>query len=141
MEALADVLDDAGVKSVLIVDDDSSANTRLKTMFEKQGWRVRLASDGAAGLDAMVRSRPSLVLVDLVMPGMDGYEFIRQVRQHQEWADIPLVVMTAEDLKSSQVRKLVPDTKAIVQKGAQSMADLVADLRRYVDHQPNNPSP
>lgn len=141
MEALADVLNDAGGKSVLIVDDDSSANTRLKTMFEKQGWRVRLASDGAAGLDAMTRSRPSLVLVDLVMPGMDGYEFIRQVREHQEWTDIPLVVMTAEDVKSSQVRKLVPDTKAIVQKGAQSMADLVADLRRYVDHQPNNPSP
>jgi PAS domain S-box-containing protein len=139
-EALASVLASHDGKSVLIVDDDAAANSRLKTMFEKQGWRVRLARDGAEGLDAMVRSRPSLVLVDLIMPGMNGYEFVRQVRAHDEWSAIPLVVMTAEDVKSAKVRTLAPAAKAIVQKGAMSMADLVADLRRFVDQPPNPPS-
>lgn len=120
-----------GGRHVLIVDDDTDACERLREMLERDGWNVRIANNGATGLAAMADKVPDLVLVDLVMPEMDGYSFIREVRKSERYSAVPLVVMTAEDITTKKVRQLSEQTEGIVQKGAMPMSDLVADLRRY----------
>ena len=72
------------------------------------------------------------------MPEMDGYAFIRETRKNPEYDDLPLVVMTAEDVRSDKVRKLSGETAGIVQKGSMPLADLVADLRRFADQAKTN---
>ncbi|MBK8510448.1 MAG: response regulator [Candidatus Competibacter sp.] len=134
---LADALQAIAVPSsgqqVLIVDDDRAASERLIEMLHRDGWNCRMALNGTEGLKALADAKPDLVLVDLIMPEMDGYAFIREVRKNPDFDALPLVVMTAEDVQSGKVRSLANDTAGIVQKGSMPLADLVADLRRFAE--------
>ena len=116
---------------VLIVDDDAAANKRLTALLERDGWTVASATNGAQALASMRSRAPALVLVDLVMPQMDGHAFIREVRNNPQWNDVAIVVMTSSDIESARVRRLQKDTDAILQKGSMPLAELAADLRRY----------
>ncbi|MBK8509368.1 MAG: response regulator [Candidatus Competibacteraceae bacterium] len=124
-------------QQVLIVDDDKAANERLMEMLHRDGWNCRMALNGTEGLKALADAKPDLVLVDLIMPEMDGYAFIREVRKNPDFDALPLVVMTAEDVQSGKVRSLANDTAGIVQKGSMPLADLVADLRRFAEQAKN----
>lgn len=115
---------------VLVVDDDVEACERLKAMLEKDKWSVRIAHNGVEGLEAMNAKVPDLVLVDIMMPEMDGHSFIRAVRNTPKYDAVPLVVLTAADVRSARIRSLASETAAIVQKGSQPLSTLVADLRR-----------
>ena len=75
---------------------DPRAMTRK--ILEKEGWKVTRGRKRARGLECMEQERPSLILLDLMMPEMDGFEFAARVRQHPEWRSIPIVVLTANDL-------------------------------------------
>lgn len=135
---LANVLDPfarsvAAHGSVLVVDDDKDACARLKVMLERDQWNVRVAYNGIEGLKAMKQQQPNLVLVDIMMPEMDGHSFIREVRNTPAFDSVPIVVLTAADIRSKSIRQLEKETSAIVQKGSQPIAGLVADLRRIAD--------
>ncbi|HAO33585.1 MAG TPA: hypothetical protein DCQ84_11620, partial [Candidatus Competibacteraceae bacterium] len=110
---------------------------RLMEMLHRDGWNCRMALNGTEGLKALADAKPDLVLVDLIMPEMDGYAFIREVRKNPDFDALPLVVMTAEDVQSGKVRSLANDTAGIVQKGSMPLADLVADLRRFAEQAKN----
>ena len=116
---------------VLIVDDDVAACERLSKMLVRDGWIVTVCHNGKDALAHLAHRMPALVLADLIMPEMDGYAFIRQLRQNPAWDNIPVVVMTAADVQSKKVKALAGDTQSVVQKGAMPLADLVTDLRRY----------
>jgi len=75
--------------------------------------------------------KPALALVDLLMPGMDGYGFIRRVRENPAWDDVRIVVLTADDVNRTRLAELRSATSGVVQKGAMPLADLVRDLRRF----------
>jgi CheY-like chemotaxis protein len=120
---------DAG--HALVVDDDREAVDLVAQMLERDGWTVSRAHDGAEALTEMERARPSLVLVDLLMPGMDGYAFIRRVRDNNAWDDVALVVLTADDIANSRIRNIASETSGVVQKGAAPLSDLVRDLRKF----------
>lgn len=124
-------------REVLIVDDDKEASERLIAILIRDGWNCRIALNGAEAMQALAERIPDLVLVDLIMPEMDGYAFIREVRKNPQFDDLPLVVMTAEDVQSNKVRQLSSETAGIVQKGAMPLADLVADLRRFAEQTKN----
>ncbi len=83
---------------VLVIDDDPDAREITRRILEKEGWKVSEAENGRVALECMVRDRPCLILLDLTMPEMDGFEFVDHVRRHPEWRLIPIVVMTARDL-------------------------------------------
>jgi CheY-like chemotaxis protein len=81
---------------VLLIDDDPTLTAPLQEALELlAGYAVTVASDGAAGLEALSARRPDCVVVDIRMPGVDGYQLIRAVRGDPETADIPLVVLSA----------------------------------------------
>ncbi|MGZ7079008.1 MAG: response regulator, partial [Thermoanaerobaculia bacterium] len=81
--------------AVLLVEGDPATRKVTRAILEKEGWRVREAKNGRAALECMERDRPSLILMDLIGPEMDGFEFAAQVRKHDEWRSIPIVVLTS----------------------------------------------
>lgn len=129
------------VGSVLLVDDDEDALERISTALEREGWSVISCSGGEAALEAMETHTPTIILVDLLMPGMDGYAFVRAVRDRDAWKDIPIVVLTAEDLGTRRLKTLANSTSRILQKGSMPLSDLAADLRRIAEaSSPSSPA-
>ncbi|TNC14431.1 response regulator [Methylobacterium terricola] len=114
---------------VLVVDDDPDVRERMTTMLTREGWRVASAENGLAGLEAVGVRKPGLVLLDLMMPEMDGFGFLRALRDRPEWRDIPVVVLTAKDITAEDRRRLAGRADRILQKGHLGMADLAATLR------------
>ncbi len=97
MEARA--LTDFNERTVLVVDDDQDTVTLLRFVLEEEGFTVLTAEDGFAALRALERARPGLMLMDLHMPGMDGWQLAEEVRRLYG-ADVPIVVMTGGDAMS-----------------------------------------
>ena len=106
-----------GLKNVLIVEDDADARKLMRRLFEKEGWNVAEAENGSVALAAIESSPPSLVLLDLMMPVMDGFEFIEQLRKRSTGRDIPVVVHTAKDLTDQDRQRLRGSVDNVLQKG------------------------
>ena len=140
-EALRALVPPSANHTVLVVDDDRDASLELMEMLRHDGWTCHLALNETEALQVLAENPPDLALVNLTMPDMSGYAFIREMRNNPAFVDLPLVVMTAEDPSSSQVRDLAGDSASIVQKGAMPLADLVGDLRRIAEHtqKPSDP--
>jgi CheY-like chemotaxis protein len=91
---------------VLIVDDDAEILEVLRTLLELEGYRVRTVTNGLSGL-ALVRAEvPDLILLDMRMPAMDGWEFYRRLREIPEAAEVPVVVMTADHQSGRRAQEL-----------------------------------
>jgi signal transduction histidine kinase/CheY-like chemotaxis protein len=130
LEALATVRAD-GRRRVMVVDDDAATRERMARVLRRDGWQVSHHPDGAAALEALPEIEPDLILVDLVMPVMDGHAFIRELRRDERWRRTPVVVMTAEDVAEVSSSGLTPLTDDIIQKGSIPLAELVERLRGY----------
>jgi CheY-like chemotaxis protein len=83
------------VKTVLVVDDEPMLRTIVREILHEEGYAVIEAADGRVMLEIMARERPDLVLMDVMMPGVDGREAYRQLRSRPEHSDIPVVMMSA----------------------------------------------
>ena len=83
---------------VLLVEDNAELRALMRRMLEQEGWVVAEAENGRVALDRVAENRPELIVLDLMMPEMDGFTFIEALRQHEAWRAIPIVVVTAKDL-------------------------------------------
>ena len=81
--------------SILIVDDDPDSLDIVRTFLESKGYRVTSAPDGKSGLAKLEEVKPALVLLDVMMPGMDGWEVARVIKNHPEFGDTRVVMLTA----------------------------------------------
>ena len=104
-----------------------------RTILEKEGWKVSEAENGRVALECMERERPRLIVLDLMMPEMDGFEFVARVRKKLEWRSIPIVVLTAYDLSARERRRLSGYVETILQKGSDSREALLHQLRDFLD--------
>jgi PAS domain S-box-containing protein len=116
-------------RTILVVEDDPATRDSLRRALEPGGWAVDEAENGQIGLARVERSRPGLILLDLMMPEMDGFEFITELRRHEEWRSIPVVVITAKDLTTEDHRRLNGYVAATVQKSAYNREELLAEVR------------
>ncbi|MBA3762201.1 MAG: response regulator [Chthoniobacterales bacterium] len=119
---------------VLMVEDDPATRSITRNILEKEGWKVSEAENGREGLECMEQERPSLILLDLMMPEMDGFEFADRVRQHPEWRFIPIVVMTAKDLTAKERRRLSGSVETILRKAGDSREALLKQVRDLVSN-------
>jgi hypothetical protein len=117
---------------VLVVDHDAAARSLLRTMLEAEGWDVREAGNGRVALARMEEERPRLVLLDLLMPEMDGFEFTEQVRQHAGLRSVPIVVVTSHDLSREERQRLNGYVETIVQKAGDSPDALLHRVRELL---------
>jgi CheY-like chemotaxis protein len=117
---------------VLIVEDDPGSRKLMRRLFEKEGWSVTEAENGSVGLAAVAAKPPGLVLLDLMMPEMDGFEFVEHLRKRDGGRDIPVVVLTAKDLTEEDRRRLRGTVDNVLQKGDQS-GEVVREVRRLLE--------
>jgi CheY-like chemotaxis protein/two-component sensor histidine kinase len=117
--------------AVLIAEDDADTRGVLKSTFEKDGWKVEVAENGLIALDQARRALPGLVLLDLMMPEMDGFAFLEQFRRIPDARSIPVIVLTAKDITAEDRRRLNGYVEQIVQKGPNTPA-LLNELRELV---------
>jgi CheY-like chemotaxis protein len=117
---------------VLVVDDDPDLRYLLRRMLEREGFSVAEAENGHVALDRVRDTRPGLVLLDLLMPEMDGFEFVLEFRRQAEWQKIPVVILTAKDLSAGDLQRLSGQVERIMQKGGASRESLMAEVRDMV---------
>lgn len=124
---------------VLVVEDDDATRQVIRRTLAKQGWAVAEAESGGPALKWMAEHKPSLILLDLMMPGMDGFEFLGELRKNEAWQAIPVVVLTSKDLTPEERRLLNGNVEKILQKGAYGREALLRELRRVVAHYTDKP--
>jgi len=119
-------------EGVLIVEDDASTRELLARTLGKDGWQVREAANGRIGLEMVQASIPSLVLLDLMMPELDGFGFMEGLRQMPGCEHVPVIVITAKDLTAEDRARLNGATCRILQKASFSATSLLAEIRGLV---------
>ena len=117
---------------VLVVEDDAAAREILQRTLEKEGWAVTAAENGRVALQRVAEQRPALILLDLMMPEMDGFQVVEALREREAWRPIPIVVVTAKDLTTEDHLRLNGYVEKILQKGAYSREALLAEIRDLV---------
>jgi len=127
----------AGAAEVLVVDDDPETRLFVRHALEGDGWRVREAANGREALKEVDDKPPTAVLLDLMMPEMDGFEFLAALRRRDSGHDIPVVVCTAMELSPADRERLAGAVRQILFKGAMSRADLLRELRALLPRAPN----
>jgi CheY-like chemotaxis protein len=114
---------------ILVVDDDSHNRSLMRRQLEKENWTVIEANNGQNALVQLEKNSPSLILLDLMMPEMDGFEVIEQLRQQEQWCEIPVIIVTAKDLTEKDRQRLNGSVEKIIQKGAYNRQDLLKEVR------------
>ncbi|SRR5260221_12119 len=123
--------------TVLIVEDDSTLLRGLKDNFEQEGYRVRTARDGREGLDGALASPPDLVLLDIMLPKVNGYEICRAVRAQK--LDMPIIMLTAKGQEEDIVRGLELGADDYVTKPF-SIRELLARAKAFLRRRPGEVS-
>ena len=116
----------------LVVEDDPVSRQLLRAVLEKDGFSVSEAQNGRVALERLAAQRPAVILLDLMMPEMDGFEFVAELRQHQEWRSIPVVVVTAKDLTPDERLRLNGYVEKVIAKGAYSRDAVLREVRDLV---------
>ena len=119
-------------RCALVVDDQPENREMLRRTLEKERWQVSEAEDGRVALDRVAERRPSLILLDLMMPVMDGFEFVLELRKVEAWRGIPIVVVTARDLTEEDRSRLKGEVVGLIEKGGMDRESLLAQIRAQV---------
>jgi CheY-like chemotaxis protein/signal transduction histidine kinase len=115
---------------VLVIDDDTVTRDMIARMLRKAGWRVGKIDDGRVALNYIRKKRPDLILLDLQMPEMDGFEFSHKL--HQLYPTIPIIVVSAKDLTLEDRLRLDDCVSAFLQKGAYTREQLLAKVAQFI---------
>ncbi len=117
---------------VLIVEDDPATREAVRRALEAEGWPIAEAENGRAGLARMAETKPAAVLLDLMMPEMDGFDFLDAMRKRADWSDIPVIVLTAKDLTPEDRGRLSGRIETVLRKGVYKRQELLTEVRRLV---------
>ena len=120
---------------VLVVDDDPKTRDMLRRTLQKAGWTVAEAANGCEALEALERAKPALVLLDLLMPDMDGFEVLERLNGDATWREVPVIIVTAKDLTPDDIERLNGRVAKVLQKGTYERRDLVRDIHAMIARQ------
>jgi adenylate cyclase len=114
----------------LLVDDDEVVRRGVRQALEPIGWQVTEAENGQVAVEAITAARPDVIILDLMMPKMDGFEFLDELRRRSDWQGIPVVVITAKDLTDEDRERLNGGVERIIQKSDRD--EMLRQLSREV---------
>jgi CheY-like chemotaxis protein len=121
-----------GKRRVLVVEDDPDTRSWLCRTLRDEGWMTAEAANGREGLARLAEAVPDLVLLDLLMPEMDGFEFLEELRRGGVGNRVPVVVITAADLRPEERERLNGSVLKVLQKAAHSREELLAELHNLL---------
>src|SRR5499427_7934174 len=114
---------------VLVVDDESDSRQLARRHLDRLGWDVAEAKDGTDALSWLSRNpRPTMILLDLLMPGMNGFAFLEEIAKNPEWRGIPIVILTAMPLGAAERELLAGRTREVIAKGADDLASALSRI-------------
>jgi DNA-binding response OmpR family regulator len=118
---------------LLVVEDDPDILSMMREALTRQGYQVSTATSGREVLGEVARSQPDLILLDLKMPGMDGYEVIRQLKSDQDTQSIPIIVTTASplDKERDKIRVLGMGATQYITKPL-SLSSLISEIKNAI---------
>jgi CheY-like chemotaxis protein len=119
---------------VLLVEDDPVQRERVRSWLEGQQWFVQEATNGREALARLQNEKPDLILLDLMMPEMDGFAVVAALQKEAGWRDIPVIVITARDLDAKDRGRLDSGVQSVLVKETFRPADLVERIRRLVQN-------
>lgn len=136
-ERLLDSLHTAGILPqqalpVLVTDDDPNALKLMATALHRLGFAAHCEVNPAVGLERALHEIHSAVVVDLLMPGMDGFEFLDRLHTAPDWQQVPVIVWTVKDLEAHETATLLASAQAVVNKGRGGTAAVVAELSAFL---------
>ena len=117
---------------VLIVEDDPAMREMLRRMLERENWDVTEAENGLAALEKIAQAQPSLIILDLMMPIMDGFQMVAELQKHDDWRKIPVVVVSAKELTPEDRKRLQGHVETILQKGSFGREGLLREVQQTV---------
>jgi CheY-like chemotaxis protein len=122
---------------VLVIEDDPESRDLLCRAVEKQGWEVVEAENGRIGLERVAQKPPGLILLDLLMPEMDGFAFMEELRRQPGGRQIPVIVVTAKDLTEEDRRRLNGCVIQILEKGGYTTRELLDEIHKLLSYVAN----
>ncbi len=123
-------------KTILIVDDELSILVPLQFLMEKAGYKAKLAQSGKEAIEKISANCPDLVLLDIMLPDLDGYEIYQMIRQRAEWESIRIIFLTAKNRDTDMAKGLAMGADAYITKPF-SNTQLVEKIRELIG--PGNP--
>jgi signal transduction histidine kinase/CheY-like chemotaxis protein len=123
-------------RPVLVVEDDPATRDVVRRSLEKDGWIVSEAENGRVALASLAQAVPDLIVLDLMMPEMDGFQFVSELRRTEAGRRIPVVVVTAKEITAEDRERLNGQVRRIFHKGSFSREELTAEIRRALDAPP-----
>jgi len=129
-------LDDPGdARPLLLVEDDKTTREMVQRLLEKEPFTIDTAEDGRAALEHLEHAQPlpAVILLDLLMPTMDGFEFLTRLRERDEWRGIPVIVLTAMDLSMAERDTLLTRAKYILPKASTGKVELIDKIRAALE--------
>jgi len=120
-------------RPVLVVEDDAPTREVVRRSLERDGWIVSEAENGRVALESLARAVPDIILLDLMMPEMDGFQFVAELRRSEAGRRIPVVVVTAKEITAEDRERLNGQVRRIFHKGSFSREELAAEIRRALD--------
>ena len=120
-------------RSALVVEDDEANRSLLRHAMEDAGWSVREATNGVHALEQVDLEVPNLILLDLMMPEMDGFEFVRIFRENPRYYNVPIIVVSAKDLTDEERKELSGGVEHIIRKGAHTGEEVIESVLKMVN--------
>ena len=125
----------AGPTQVLVVEDDALQRELIRSWLQPQQWLLAEAENGRLALDRLNESQPDVILLDLMMPEMDGFQLVAELQKHSAWRRIPVIVVTARDLTAEDRMRLNSGIETVLMKGSFNPTSLVERVRQAVSKQ------
>jgi threonine synthase len=120
---------DTRVRRVVVIEDDGDARRLLRRVLQARGeYQIHEAAGGREGIELVRRHRPDLVLLDLMMPDIDGFQVLETIRADKDLADTRIIVITAKTLSASERRRLGDQIESLLQKGSFLDDDLLEEI-------------
>jgi signal transduction histidine kinase/CheY-like chemotaxis protein len=121
-------------RPILVLEDDTTMRQMLCRTLVKEGWLVREAANGKVALEKVRQERPEMILLDLLMPVMDGFTFLKELRREPAWRDIPVLVITSKDLSREEKLLLEEQVITVLQKGSSTRQNLLEQVSLTIKH-------
>jgi len=132
LEAVTRLLPSGTDQPILVVEDDEATREGLQRILESRDLPVCSVTNGREALEVLTNGLPALVLLDLMMPEMDGFQLMETFQSHEEWRRVPVIVLTAKDLTEEDMGRLQkPQIQKVLRKGSYSRDELVAAVRNF----------
>ncbi len=117
---------------LLIVDDNEDFAQAIQQLLQEDGFSVKVANDGRAALDILKTSTPAIILLDLMMPEMDGFAVVRELQQNESWRKIPVVILSGKDVTETEWKQLNTHISDFVKKGNISHVELKQTIKKVL---------